>query len=109
MRLPAAYIDRGHIELGYAITGHASQGITVDRAFVLATPQGSQREWGYVALSRAKRETRLYVAAPDLELDDLTPADGPGPLAKLTRSLETPAAEPLALRQRRQPEIELEP
>ena len=41
-------------------------------------------------------------------LDELSPVDGPGPLERLTRSLETPSAEPLALRQRGQPEIGLE-
>ena len=102
------YVDAGHLQLGYAITGHASQGITIDRSFVLAAPSGPQREWAYVTLSRAKRETRLYVAAPDLELDDLFAPDGPKPLERLLRSLENPAAEPLALRQRRRPEMELE-
>ena len=75
---------------------------------MLATPSGPQREWAYVTLSRAKRETRLYVAAPDLELDDLSAPDGPKPLERLVRSPESPAAERLALRQRRRPEMELE-
>ena len=108
-RLPHSYLQDGHVQLGYAITGHASQGITIDQAFVLATPQGPQREWGYVTLSRARRNTRLYVATTDLDLDEVTAStDGPGPLMKRAR-LDAPAAQPLATLQRRPiPQMDLE-
>ena len=48
--LPRRYLDDGHVQLGYAMTGHSSQSLTVERAFVLAPDHGEQREWGYVAL-----------------------------------------------------------
>ena len=48
-----------HLEHGYALTGHAAQGATVERAFVLVEDRGALQEWGYVACSRARRETRL--------------------------------------------------
>ena len=52
-----------HLEHGYALTGHAAQGATVERAFVLLRDQGALREWGYVACTRARTETRLYAPA----------------------------------------------
>jgi hypothetical protein len=50
-----------HLEHGYALTGHAAQGATFERAFVLLDDQGALQEWGYVACSRARMETRLYL------------------------------------------------
>ena len=43
-----------HLEHGYALTGHAAQGLTIDRAFVLVRAEGALAEWGYVATSRAR-------------------------------------------------------
>jgi len=45
----------------YATTAHLAQGATFDRALVMAGDDIS-REWGYVALSRGREGTRLYVA-----------------------------------------------
>ena len=56
-----------HLDHAYALTGHAAQGATVDRAFVLLHGEGALREWGYVACSRARTETRLYVVGDALE------------------------------------------
>jgi hypothetical protein len=67
-RIPAAYA-RDHLEHAYALTGHAAQGATVDRAFVLLRDEGALREWGYVACSRARIETRLYVTGDGPERD----------------------------------------
>jgi ATP-dependent exoDNAse (exonuclease V) alpha subunit len=50
----------GAVSLGYAITGHAAQGLTCSRTFVLASDELS-REWAYVALSRGRDENRLHV------------------------------------------------
>jgi len=48
----------------YAMTAHRTQGATVDTAHVLA--DGGGRELAYVAMSRARHRTQLYVAAvPD--------------------------------------------
>jgi hypothetical protein len=46
---------------GYAITGHVAQGLTVDRACVLAG-DSINREWSYVALSRGRLSNRLHAA-----------------------------------------------
>ena len=62
--LPAAYAA-AHVELLYATTGHRSQGATVDTAHPLITP-GMSREQLYVALSRARHATILYVVTHEL-------------------------------------------
>ena len=67
------------IQHAYAVTGHVAQGMTVDRAFVLGSPD-MYREWGYTAMSRGRRANRLYVIAPD----DLEHLDGlPAHVAEL--------------------------
>jgi hypothetical protein len=67
VRISARYLDAGHVRHAYALTGHAGQGATVERAFVLGRDEGQLQEWGYVALSRAREATRLYlVEAPVL-------------------------------------------
>ncbi|WP_424140520.1 Ti-type conjugative transfer relaxase TraA [Roseomonas chloroacetimidivorans] len=55
------YADLGH---GYAATIHKSQGVTVDRAYVLATP-GMDRHLAYVALSRHRQAVRLHWSDED--------------------------------------------
>lgn len=52
-----------HLSLGYAITAHRAQGVTVDRAHILASDAMSDREWAYVTASRARHETHLYADA----------------------------------------------
>ena len=64
--LPASYAD-AHLAHGYALTIHKAQGATVDRAFVLAT-DSLTREAGYVAMSRARHGTELFV--PSAGVDD---------------------------------------
>lgn len=39
--LPAWYVSAGFVEHAYALTGHAAQGATVERAFVLAGDEGA--------------------------------------------------------------------
>ena len=48
------------LDLSYAVTTHKSQGVTVERAFVLAGGPMTSREMIYVQLSRARGVTRLY-------------------------------------------------
>jgi conjugative relaxase-like TrwC/TraI family protein len=101
--VPFAYAAE-HLEYGYALTGHAAQGLTVDHAFVLLHDQGSLQEWGYVACSRARLQTRLYLADRET-LDRETPLRDPEPVAppeRAARALERSSAEPLALDQRRE-------
>lgn len=100
-RVPFAYAAE-HLDYGYALTGHAAQGLTVDRAFILLHDQGALQEWGYVACSRARLETRLYLADRDT-LERETPLREPDPAAppeRAARALKQSAAEPLALDQR---------
>ena len=50
---------------GYATTVHRSQGATFDVAHVFE--DGGGRELAYVAMSRAREETQLYLVADDLD------------------------------------------
>lgn len=61
--LDGAYLDRGSLHHGYALTAHAAQGATVDRAYVLGSDD-LYREWGYTALTRHREEARFYVVSP---------------------------------------------
>jgi ATP-dependent exoDNAse (exonuclease V) alpha subunit len=63
-------IEHPHIEHGYALTAHKAQGVSVERAYVLAHENLSAREWSYVAGSRARDAVHLYAersTANDLE------------------------------------------
>jgi conjugative relaxase-like TrwC/TraI family protein len=98
LTLPARYLDAGHVAHAYALTGHKTQGLTVERAFVLADDRRALREWGYVAVSRAREQTRLYTTASELEPD--APPHRPeldGPVDRLAEALTRPAAEALAV------------
>ncbi|WP_413453084.1 AAA family ATPase [Georgenia phoenicis] len=57
--LPATYVAE-HVDLGYAITAHRAQGVTVDTAHVLVEPT-TTRENFYVAMTRGKHANRAYV------------------------------------------------
>lgn len=67
VRLDAAYLENAHH--GYAITGHVSQGATVDRTFLLATADRGGSEWAYVAASRQRLD--LSVAVVDFDRERL--------------------------------------
>jgi ATP-dependent exoDNAse (exonuclease V) alpha subunit len=62
--LDRAYV-LDHLEHAYAITGHSSQGSTVEAAIVIGRPEEFTREWAYTALSRARDQTTLHVIADD--------------------------------------------
>ncbi|WP_446326732.1 MobF family relaxase [Burkholderia pseudomallei] len=59
--VPASF---GWLDLAYCLTNHKSQGRTVDSAHVLVNPATVSREWSYVAASRSRFATTLYVDAP---------------------------------------------
>jgi Ti-type conjugative transfer relaxase TraA len=65
-RLPKEYLCAGHLDYGYATTVHKAQGATYDRAFVLAT-ESLTKEAGYVAMSRARISTELFVGGGSFE------------------------------------------
>jgi conjugative relaxase-like TrwC/TraI family protein len=109
------YLDAGHARHGYALTGHAGQGVTVERAFVLGASERRLQEWGYVALSRARESTRLYVTGSQrVRESDFAELDDRDPATLLAQSLEEPGAERLAVDQpppasgRRQPRPEID-
>jgi Ti-type conjugative transfer relaxase TraA len=56
--------DYAHIDHGYAATIHKAQGMTVDRAHVLATP-GMDSHGAYVALSRHRNGVELHYGRDD--------------------------------------------
>ncbi|WP_145206835.1 Ti-type conjugative transfer relaxase TraA [Sphingobium sp. B2] len=76
--------DYAHVDHGYAATIHKSQGVTVDRAHVLATP-GMDRHAAYVALSRHRDGVQLHYGRDDF-------AD----VSQLTRTLSRERAKDMA-------------
>ena len=99
--LSGQYLEAGHVRHAYALTGHSGQGVTVDRAFVLGSGEARLQEWGYVALSRAREATRLYVTANTFEREsDFHEQDDRDPVARLANALEESAVERLAVDQR---------
>src|SRR5258708_5103872 len=58
-----------HLDYGYALTSHSSQGQTVDRVLIHADTHQSEmllnRRMGYVALSRARDEATIYTNSVD--------------------------------------------
>ena len=101
VELSRRYLETGNVRHAYALTGHAAQGLTVERAFVLGAGDARLQEWGYVALSRARAETRLYVTGNPREHEShFHDLDDRDPLARFGRALEESAIEELAVDQR---------
>ena len=62
--------EKGQFEVfdyGYGMSVHKAQGVTVDKAFVLPSDTMSGREWTYVAASRARHETHMYITRDSVE------------------------------------------
>ena len=76
--------DYAQVDHGYAATIHKSQGVTVDRAHVLATP-GMDRHGAYVALSRHRDSVQIHYGRDEFE-----------DLGKLTRVLSRERAKDMA-------------
>lgn len=86
--------DYAHIDHGYAATIHKSQGVTVDRAYVLATP-GMDQHSSYVALSRHRDSVSLHYGRDDF-------ADA----GKLARSLSRERTKDMALDYARERDVD---
>jgi conjugative relaxase-like TrwC/TraI family protein len=114
--LDQAYVT-AHLEHAYAITGHSSQGTTVDSAIVVGRPEEFTREWSYTALSRARESSTIHIIA-NLEPDnndrgdcapveaEREPADALHALSRAMRRSETEelaAEHPEALRRSTEP------
>jgi hypothetical protein len=82
---------------GYAVTGHVAQGMTVDRAFVLAG-EGIYHEWVYTAMSRGREGNHLYVAdlGARAEFAPMT-ADQREPIDRLAAALRASAGTSMAI------------
>ncbi|MET8690543.1 MobF family relaxase [Streptomyces sp. NPDC004732] len=63
----ADYIAQGGLSLGYAITGHKSQGLTVQEALVYGP--GAQANALYTMMSRDKAESHLFLPLSVYETD----------------------------------------
>ena len=93
--VPKKYIEAGHLDHGYASTIHKAQGATYGRAFVLAS-ESLSRESGYVAMSRARHGSHLFVTSGPFEHGhgpDVAPEE---PLATTASRLATTRAKHLA-------------
>jgi conjugative relaxase-like TrwC/TraI family protein len=101
VELGRSYLEAGQVRHAYALTGHAGQGVTVERVFVLGIGGQRLQEWGYVALSRARHETRLYVTGVPREREShFHDLDDRDPVTRLGQALEKSAIERLAVDQR---------
>lgn len=98
-RLAVDTAQYGHFDHGYALTVHKSQGVTVDRAYVLAT-KSMHAELAYVAMTRHKEN--LVMAAGRDEF-----ADGAALMRSLSRADEKSfsAQHELRAERDRQPEL----
>ncbi|MGW2094546.1 MobF family relaxase [Promicromonospora sukumoe] len=67
LTLPADYVAQ-HLDLGYAVTAHRAQGLTVDSAHVLVT-RTTTRENLYVAMTRGRDTNRAYVGLDEPSTD----------------------------------------
>lgn len=65
--IPAAFARFDH---AYCLTNHKSQGRTFDSAHVYVNPAMADREWSYVAASRSRFATTLYVDSAAIDLTD---------------------------------------
>jgi ATP-dependent exoDNAse (exonuclease V) alpha subunit len=54
------------LNLGYAVHVYKAQGITAETSGILSGGWQTDREHAYVALSRAREQTQVYVAREDL-------------------------------------------
>ena len=97
--LPPDYLDAGYLAHAYASTVHKAQGMTCDRAFLLATDDLYQ-ELGYVALSRGRLGNHI-VTVGELEHDLESPPHAPtverDSLDVLRSGLSTSRAQQLAI------------
>lgn len=78
--LPAAYVAE-HVDLGYAITAHRAQGITVDTSHVVVT-ESTTRENLYVEMTRGRDHNHAYVITGDADDNHGTPDDQDVPTAR---------------------------
>lgn len=69
IRLPAWYVAE-ELDLGYAITAHRAQGVTMDTAHAVIHSPEATREALYVAMTRGKESNSVYVATDQYHLEE---------------------------------------
>jgi hypothetical protein len=97
--LPDWYLHQGHVDYGYALTGHKAQGVTTDRTFVIVDGT-TNREWAYVAMSRGRQTNTLYLTTQDPADEQCTHLTHQGqqdPLDELTVALSHSSAQVAAI------------
>jgi conjugative relaxase-like TrwC/TraI family protein len=94
----------GELRLSYAQHVYKAQGRTVDQAFVLTGGWQTDRERAYVAVTRARERTDIYVSREDLGEQGMDA----GAIERLAERFETSSAqEPSIARPERDPQQEL--
>lgn len=104
--VPHWYLDDGHLDWGYAVTGHKAQGATARRAHTVAGG-AVDREWIYVTMSRGQEANTIYLTDPQLgsdECEHLT-HQHPERIEALIAGLARTATDPAALNTGRGPKI----
>ena len=71
IELPSWYLESGNVEYGYARTSYGVQGATLERALYHPGDSSSFEE-GYVALTRGKQDTRIYIVDGRTNVEDET-------------------------------------
>jgi conjugative relaxase-like TrwC/TraI family protein len=94
------------LRLGYAQHVYKAQGRTVDEAFVLMGGWQTDRERAYVALTRAREQTDIYVCREDLGEQGMEA----GAIERLAEAIETSRAQEASIEheQRESPELSRE-
>lgn len=83
--IPASF---GRFDLSLCLTNHKAQGRTFQSAYVLANPAMSDREWTYVAASRSRFATTMFINALALGLVDPESHQQSGPKKRRADAVE---------------------
>jgi conjugative relaxase-like TrwC/TraI family protein len=74
--VPARYVDAGHVGHAYAMTVNKAHGMTCDATMLLGDDL-LYRELAYEAMSRGRKENRIYMSRSTMTELDLQLEDGP--------------------------------
>ena len=104
--IPEWYVEDGDLDYGHAMTTHKAQGATYDRTVVATHPDAFYRELAYVAMTRSRGSTELFVlgtdASRDAERAEIGPVDRPPAVeqrVELVRAMGTSRGEEVAIEQ----------
>ncbi|MGE4240694.1 MobF family relaxase [Ramlibacter sp.] len=85
VQIPASF---GRFDLAYCLTNHKALGRTFDAAYILANPAMTDRQWTYVAASRSRFATTMFVNALALGLVDPESHQASGPKKRRADAIE---------------------